>query len=264
MAVTYTARTKATLARATAAQFSTTSATYVDVTGLSLSVPNNYYYSCFVSAGADTSGQAAIFQLVENVTNKRTDLKTTAGNGANTAGNVWFLRYQNTSGSSQTVKLQIKASSGTAYCMADSFIYSASTNTYSEGVYFFANGNCKMPIKVNLDTIDIAICSCSKSFGLYAQSSFNQLTRDANQYNIQPGQFSVANVNIMGKQSISCTANEDLNADAFVTVTIDNIVTDGISFLGTDSGNSDAGYGMKPHSMIFMVWDYSGTQIEVT
>lgn len=97
-------KTKQTIGKTLSSLASTLSTTFVDVTGSSITVPNNWYYAfiCDVSVNTGTTGT---WKLLEGAIQKDT---------ANFTGNASAILfdqqkiYQNTSGSSQTVKMQVK------------------------------------------------------------------------------------------------------------------------------------------------------------
>lgn len=95
-------KVKQTIAKGYNASTTTSGTSFVDVT--SVTVPNNWYYVMIFDCSVNT-GTTGTWKLLEGASSK--DTATFVGNGV-----IRFdpLRtYQNTSGSSQTVKVQVKS-----------------------------------------------------------------------------------------------------------------------------------------------------------
>lgn len=103
-------KSKTTPTKAYQSSFSTTSTTFVDVTGLSLSVPNNSYYCIRGILSNDSNGGTASLQVLQGPTVVFSD--SVSSNAPTVASKTTdSLILQNTSGSTQTVKVQIHISS---------------------------------------------------------------------------------------------------------------------------------------------------------
>ena len=257
--VTATARTKGTMARVTMnATFITTSTTYVDVTGLTHTVENNYYYT----AGAFTNengNQTRSLKLLENATDKGEQTSTPAIGYANYV----FNDFQNTSGSGQTVKMQGKSGSGasTFSVYMNSFLFKSSSNSYAVICANFTGGNYTIPIKCNVDTVDF--------FGFGAdvlldnvRGLFSGIYNNGNY--LKPHTH---HISCMGSKEFYSKEIVETHADSFITATIDNVVTDGFKFNGGSVGwtmEGDVVADKSSFGHIWLIFDWSGTKIEVT
>ena len=107
---TLTARTAALVVTGLSADFTTTSnGTYVDVTGLTYSVPNNHFVSARYDTTKSTAGTGSC-RLVYGGTPTVAQTGATVGTARKTK---FFNLYQNTAGSAATWKVQARSTGDT-------------------------------------------------------------------------------------------------------------------------------------------------------
>ena len=104
-------RTKVTPVKGYNASQNTTSTTYVDVTGAQISVANNQYYSMKIIISALSPSTTCTYQILlgASVIKNGTVI---SGGGGSASLNVDLGILQNTSGSTQTLKVQIHSDNG--------------------------------------------------------------------------------------------------------------------------------------------------------
>jgi hypothetical protein len=124
------AKTKVSPLKGYNAAFNQNPASFVDVTGLSLSVNNNLFYAVRGTFSNDANGGAVTLQILEGATVKYT--VTISSSPGQTATMVVDQVFKNTSGGTQTCKVQIKGGGGIiiAYITTMSII----AGTYMDGL----------------------------------------------------------------------------------------------------------------------------------
>jgi len=154
------AKTKQTILKTLTSSVSTSGTSYVD--GASLSVPNNWYYATFFDE-TNNSGTTLTWQLLEGATQKIT--KSYASQGISSPVDIQTI-YQNTSGSTQTVKLQVKSNgaggSPTVSLNNMSIIASPNPILYIQPTEVSSsvwNRNISLQIKAYVTSMDVLIAS---------------------------------------------------------------------------------------------------------
>lgn len=236
-----TAKSKATVNRMTISSASTTTSTSYGDSTLSVSVPDNSYYSCFLYAYATGDGGGAgtaFWKLVEGATDKK-EVTATIPNDVSTNKHMcWFNLRQNTGGA-QTVKIQIKSSTGkTTAVDIGSFLYHSTVNTFFEGIFPIVSGQIILiDGGVQVSTIDLAIAP-----GLNARETIQTtVTQSASE------KVSIGSVVVSSKSDVETDAN------SMKTITINNSLNKlALSALGSVNANA-----------IIVIGDWAGYKLTV-
>ena len=227
--VVLTARTKNVQLATLSGNFTTSSATFVDVTGMTLSVPNNFW----VSARYDSQGTTNTV-VTRFVHGAGPTVDQLGGNVSTSRLTKAFGIVQNISGGSVTYKLQAEIVAGTLYTMFQTGSSPPASNNMGS-VMAFAPFAIQDSFAV--EQINISMKAIITSIDFFPMGTVS--------------------VNFMGGSSIGRQTTLD-------TVTLNNLINSMFYEFSASATYAEGGSAVASTLGVFLFYDYSGSDVTLS